>query len=298
MSEPEQQETHEQREPPAEGPGSRLREAREARGLSREDVAHELRLHVDLVRALEEDDSEHLPPAAFVTGYLRNYARLLELPEQEIVERHERKGAEPELVSYGQDTQVRASDLPVRLVTYVVIIALAVLGIVWWFSKGPEEGAPVAPSPEAEQAPGQEPSLGDEGLESPLEPQAPVAVPDESGAAEQEAPAEPAPPGTGVAEPPGAEAVEPPLPEAGERQLRAVFTADSWVDITDADGNKLAYGLINEGRELSLEGEPPFRVFLGYAPGVTLYYRGEQFDTSAFVRRNETARFRVGSETE
>ena len=101
-----------------------------------------------------------------------------------------------------------------------------------------------------------------------------------------------------MAEPPGAEAVEQPSPEAGERQLRAVFTADSWVDITDAEGNKLAYGLINEGRELNLEGEPPFRVFLGYAPGVTLYYRGEQFDTSAFIRRNETARFRVGSEIE
>ncbi|HEY9149116.1 MAG TPA: DUF4115 domain-containing protein, partial [Gammaproteobacteria bacterium] len=77
-------------------------------------------------------------------------------------------------------------------------------------------------------------------------------------------------------------------------QLELRFEADSWTEVEDNAGRSLTYGLIKGGRTLQLTGEAPFRVFLGYAPGVSVYYNGDRFDHSPFQRR-DIARFRVGS---
>ena len=62
-----------------DGPGSILRAAREAAGLERAQVARSLNLEKNIVEALESDDVERLPEPAYVKGYLRAYARLLDL---------------------------------------------------------------------------------------------------------------------------------------------------------------------------------------------------------------------------
>mgnify|MGYP000379632154 CR=1 FL=1 len=67
-------------------PGQRLRAEREAQGISQEDVARRLNLTVTFVQALEADEYERLPEATFVRGYIRNYARELELPADELAE--------------------------------------------------------------------------------------------------------------------------------------------------------------------------------------------------------------------
>ncbi|MDH5470495.1 MAG: helix-turn-helix domain-containing protein [Gammaproteobacteria bacterium] len=74
--------------------GARLRTAREQRGLSAENVAKQLRLDVAVVNALEHDDREHLPAPIFVQGYLRSYARLLDLPESELADDYARESGE------------------------------------------------------------------------------------------------------------------------------------------------------------------------------------------------------------
>ena len=62
-----------------------LREVRESRELSIDEVAHDLHLSREIVLALEEGDYESLGAAVFVRGHLRSYARLLELPEDEVL---------------------------------------------------------------------------------------------------------------------------------------------------------------------------------------------------------------------
>ena len=73
------------------GPGARLRVAREARAMSVSEVAKQLHLDAKLIQALEEEDFAQIPAPTFVYGYLRSYARLLNLPESEIIAgyRHE-----------------------------------------------------------------------------------------------------------------------------------------------------------------------------------------------------------------
>jgi cytoskeleton protein RodZ len=60
-------------------PGEQLRRAREAKGWAVDLVAERLRLHPDQIDALERDEHESFPALIFVSGYIRSYARLLDI---------------------------------------------------------------------------------------------------------------------------------------------------------------------------------------------------------------------------
>ena len=60
-------------------PGAELRHERENQGRALEDVAHEMHMKVWQVEALENGDYDRLAGAVFVQGYIRTYARLLEI---------------------------------------------------------------------------------------------------------------------------------------------------------------------------------------------------------------------------
>lgn len=67
------------------GGGARLRAAREARGVSVETVAAELRIRVPIIRGLEAEDPTYLPERIYTLGMLRNYATYLALDPEAIV---------------------------------------------------------------------------------------------------------------------------------------------------------------------------------------------------------------------
>ncbi len=67
-------------------PGVRLAEARERLKLSAADVARQLKLSVAQVEALESGQFERLPGVVFVRGFIRNYARLVKLDPDQLLE--------------------------------------------------------------------------------------------------------------------------------------------------------------------------------------------------------------------
>lgn len=69
----------------AVSPGARLSQARSQRGLTVEQVARETNLSPRYVKALDTDDYDTLPGAAFIRGYIRRYAQLVQLPPDELV---------------------------------------------------------------------------------------------------------------------------------------------------------------------------------------------------------------------
>ncbi|MDA9982086.1 helix-turn-helix domain-containing protein [Gammaproteobacteria bacterium] len=79
------------------------------------------------------------------------------------------------------------------------------------------------------------------------------------------------------------------------RTVKLEFSATSWVDMRDAEGQRLLYENVNQGRQVSVEGKPPFSVFLGNAGGVTIEYDGKPFDFSAFTN-GVYARFELGTQ--
>lgn len=120
----------------ADGPGRRLRDARQARGLELARVADQLHLKPTLIAALEQDDYQALPGSVFVVGYLRNYARLLGLDPEPLLAAYRRsqpqaEPAPPKPVTAG-GPRAGGGHLGARLFSLAVILALLGLSYAWW----------------------------------------------------------------------------------------------------------------------------------------------------------------------
>ena len=79
--------------------GSYLRDAREARGLDLRDAAQQTRISINYLKAIEEEDFSKLPGEVFVKGFLKNYARFLRLPEDEVVKRYGECSKPPQIAA-------------------------------------------------------------------------------------------------------------------------------------------------------------------------------------------------------
>lgn len=68
--------------------GSVLRETREKKGLSLADVENETKIRAKYLAALESENFNEIPGEVYVIGFLRNYARFLELDADLLVNRY------------------------------------------------------------------------------------------------------------------------------------------------------------------------------------------------------------------
>jgi cytoskeleton protein RodZ len=76
--------------------GEKLARGRLARGLPVEEVARQMNLSASTIRSLEADNHRGLPGRTFVRGYLRNYARIIGVPVDELVQAYDAQFAEEE----------------------------------------------------------------------------------------------------------------------------------------------------------------------------------------------------------
>ena len=81
--------------------GHILREARETKGLTLQEVQEETRINTRYLEALESGEYDRLPTPVHVRGFLRNYARFLGLDPQPLLDRYE----------YGQSQRPQQQDL-------------------------------------------------------------------------------------------------------------------------------------------------------------------------------------------
>ena len=71
--------------------GQWLRETRQAKELSLEQVAAETRIRTKFLAALEEGDYDQLPAGIYAQGFLRNYALFLGLDPAEALEKYKER---------------------------------------------------------------------------------------------------------------------------------------------------------------------------------------------------------------
>jgi cytoskeleton protein RodZ len=120
-------------------PGTILRKAREENNLSIGHVADRLCLDVRVIEGLENDNYEKLPSTIFIRGYLRSYAKLLEIPEESIIDGFDRihKSQEPKTIiptpKIKPKTQVTSLDLWPKLVSILLVITVIILMVIWQF---------------------------------------------------------------------------------------------------------------------------------------------------------------------
>jgi len=120
--------------------GEKLRQAREARGISISEVAEQTRISALYLEAIENNDYRTLPGGIFNKGFVKSFAKFVGVDEQEALQDYSQllaeQGAEsgddpktyrPEVLT---DDYSRSSMLP-TLIFAVIILALLTGGILW-----------------------------------------------------------------------------------------------------------------------------------------------------------------------
>lgn len=81
-------------------------------------------------------------------------------------------------------------------------------------------------------------------------------------------------------------------PQNNAAPISMVFTFedDCWVNIKDASGEAIAYGVKQKGRVMEIQGVPPVEVTLGAPDNVRISVNGESVDISSY-QNGRTARF-------
>ena len=262
----------------ATGP-QRLRVERERRGLERQQVADDLHVDVRIIEALEAGRFERLGAPVFVRGHLRKYAELLGLDPEPLLSAYGQQSVQPpELVPIIPATHSRP-EMPAKLIG-VLVIAVIVFGAAWWALRkrdtSPPVSAPVTESAESPAAVAEDESAAVAPAAQPAAATETIAVPASAPveARQNEIVAERASTGTPV-------------------RLRLSFSADSWVELYDADGRRFYFDLGPANSVRSFSATAPVRVFLGNADGVQLELNGQAVALPDQVKRGNVARFTV-----
>jgi len=269
------------------GAGSLLRQAREEKGLDITAIAAELHLDLSTVEALEADAAERLPAPIFVRGYIRSYARRVGLDEHRVLAAYRQPAIEEEPVPVRR-RRGPATALPLAsllhllggLLKKLVLLAL-LMGVVWlvflayeYWQKQTEEPAALTPQT-LSLPPAGEPLNGDR--DNMME--TPPALP-------QPEPETQPPAVSPVPEVQSAVTAEPPAATPATMELGLTFAADSWMDVRDASGKKLLFGLVKQGASRTLDARPPVKLVIGNAAAVSLTVNGHPYDLSAYNRNN------------
>jgi cytoskeleton protein RodZ len=300
--------------PPGKPPGQMLREGREAAGWSIDDLSAETMIQPHILDGLEADNYAQLGQPVFVRGYYRKCARMLGLSEEAISQAYSQASgvspdARPQVTA---DVTMKTSNaLQTELLRYaptaaLVVLVVAIIFIWQQFAGGPDENASPSSGNDAaagverldtaDQTPeplGGNPKLSAGG--SPVNPNRSGARVDTAGSIAAgrrsgEAAVQPA-------DDPAANAAAPPVIEEEAPLLRLAFSERSWVKIRDANGRALLNGIMDAETERVIdEGEPPFSVVLGYAPGVDIFFRGRSVSMSRYTNSDNTARLTVGED--
>ncbi|MCH2553418.1 MAG: DUF4115 domain-containing protein [Alcanivorax sp.] len=280
-------------------PGERLRRAREEKGLSQEEACKHLRLSTSYMRALEQDDYDRLPEAPFIKGYLRNYARFLGLPAEELARQFQQRVDEMRQDERERE-QAALDDAPSnrewRLPALAVLAVVLLVAVGWWLWPRDELSAPDPAVDDGGRG-------GEEAFDSPAPPEAPEpAMPETNQPSDPvrdslQPPSERGGDGQQGAEPPsnqsndGSSGGEPasrpelaeqtPQNQASQTELAAApgedgidsltleFSRVCWIKVVDASGATLTQGQQSAGGSVNLDGEAPFRVTLGDAAAVS-----------------------------
>ena len=120
--------------------GQRLREAREAKGLSIEDIAASTRIPTRHLTSLENSEWDKLPAATYSIGFAKNYAGAVGLDRNEIGEalRTEMGGSPRTQTIYPEVYEAAdpARTMPKGLVFgALALLALVVIGLTWMNSR-------------------------------------------------------------------------------------------------------------------------------------------------------------------
>ena len=281
------------------GPGARLRAAREAAGLSLDQVAQQLKLAPRQVKALEDESFGELPGRTFSRGFVRNYARLLHLDAQDLLAHLPDVSQAPALESPTlHSTATRMAELPSAttsktglgrwLIPLILIGCIVAAAAYEWYRGGLSNNAePARTGSDATDHRAPATIVPGVALPNPLAGSSQTAASQTT--APQAAAPQSAPPVASMRDSAATSTGGVTLPASGatgDAPVLLTYQGPSWTEIRDRSGQLVVARLVAAGSVEPVKGAPPFDIVLGNAHLVTLVYRGTPVDLSPYTRQN------------
>lgn len=242
--------------------GAPLREAREKAGLSIADVAHSLLISENIISAIENSQMDKLPSATFVIGYIRGYARILDVSADDAIAAYNsmlpaaknEMSPSPFVPEEQKDTSNKAAIVMALSIILLLLIA-------WLFQSD------TVPNSEESYEPENISNFGSLDVDSHNVQQIEID---------------------------SAELIDEPLSDFDAALLDKLEVADealpvtdndlatqvdeliltalgeSWCEVFDATGKRLFYRLMVKNEEEKIYGQAPFKVFLGAASKIRI----------------------------
>ena len=300
--------------------GGALRASREKQGLTTQEIASRLRLSSKQIEALEADNFAALPETTIVKGFIRNYAKVLKISAEPLLDAYNVivPGKELQSITLKPAANMKVTEYAKPNTKRYVLIGLAIffgLGAWLFYQNYVQKPNPVMPTaeliepsakssqiealpeaalPAAERAtnetvtqltlprsePGSVTDIATAGVATAVSPPPPVA--------NQTVPVTtPASNSPLAPQPPATQTVPDQVDyNAGMSNLEFNASQETWISVTDATGKEIYNKILFAGNREVLQAKPPLNVVVGNALGATLSVNGKPLDLAPHTRVN------------
>ncbi|MFV9614682.1 MAG: helix-turn-helix domain-containing protein [Gammaproteobacteria bacterium] len=311
--------------------GSVLEVARKSQNYSIDDISEQLKIPAQTIAAIETNDIAALPPPTFTQGYIRTYAKFLEISEEHVLAIYNLAvphDQAPKLKPRSNLTREASSlSLIMKTVTWLLIVA-GITAVIYGSFQYYQKKANVMET----ELESRERSFTGNSLDSPaadritirqnarlsendelivLQPdplekveitemsETNASAADEFSADKTETTAEVA----DIAVTSVSEEQEPVADKSQEVAarvdvLKIYAEQGSWMQVRDASKKRLLYNMIAKGGGKVLQGQAPFYISLGNAKTTKLVINDLAIDMSGYILENNTATFTVSTEAQ
>lgn len=304
------------------GPGAMLAEARKKLSLSQEEIAQRLNFRLTLVEEIEQDRFDQTLPATFTRGYLCSYAKVVGIDSEDVLASYDALGAaniqRSEMQSFSKETAKQAEHSRLMWISYFIVALLIGLTVMWWLQESrqnpsvpevidsttvtssadlPTEGAqelakatpvtsPISDSAQPETSTEQADNSVATTKEQAIAAENAQVVNEVAEAAQRTTDNAVATDNAVVTDKSQAESQLDTSSEAGVSTAVFTFSGDCWVNIYDATGERVAWGVKKTGYVMTITGQAPFKVTLGKPELAKIVFNEQSVDTSTFNKGN------------
>ncbi len=294
--------------------GCLLAEVRKTRNYTVEEVSGHLKIPVHMIKALEASDKEALPAPTFTRGYIRAYAKFLEMPEDEVITVYGHAVPQDD----SSDLKPR-SNLPdeansqsplIKAITWLLMVGVFAAIVIGGFQYYQKKAGALESQLDTKQesftgnslnSPGSYPLtikqnarlVDGERVAGTAEPVVKeITTADAADSSDKNTEA------VSISEEKTVAAPGETVAEAADRDdsIEIIAEKGSWVEVRDANKSRLLYNMLPAGASRMLTGRAPFSVTMGNAKTTRVVVNDIEIDVSDYIRLNNTASFKVSTQ--
>lgn len=291
--------------------GAVLAEARKAKNYSVDDICENIKIPKHVILAIEADDVAVLPAPTFTRGYIRAYAKFLEIAEESLLAMYNQTVPHDKTSTLkprsGLPGEASSQSPLIKTVTILLIvggIAALLYGSFQYYQQkadvmeGELESKERSFTGNSLDSPGSNRLNIEQNVDSPESEELTVENSDSIESVAGQEPVLRVEPEKITVKSVDEVVVEDNQEMSQDDVIEIFAEKGSWIEVRDVSQARLLYNMIPSGESKVLKGKAPFRISMGNANSTRVIINDIEIDVTGYIRSNNTASFTVSNEGE